>query len=272
MNRLLLLSLILLHSSFALAATNTWTGDLDLGPAGTLVGDANDLFRVAGSFNNQTTNTAYNIQASTFEFTGTGAHNLEQFSIDRGPCQSSLSNNFGFGTLRTAGTVTIVDNFANSAGNDAVYVQTITGTGTLVVGAGTRVYFGTTNGWSGTVNLSSGTFRPLVPDNVDADGDGILNGQECACGTDPANATSALRITNIRRIASDVEVTWTTVGGFGYILQTNSPTGTGGYTNNFTDFSPLITVPGSGDGVTNHLHTGGINSRPTLYYRVRLAP
>jgi hypothetical protein len=259
---------LLLPSAGLFAATNTWYGDLDLGPGAALVGDSNDLFRVGGSFNNATTNTAYNLLGATFEFTGSGAHTLEQFSRDRGPCAGNISNNWAFGTLKTAGAVTVVDIFSNSAGPDAVYVQAIVGTGTLNVGSGMKVYYGVTNGWAGSANVTgSGVFRPYLPDNVDSDGDGLLNWQECLCGTDPTNGASALRITQIERASNTVWVTWTTVDGRRYTLQTNAvPNGAG-----FADYSPPITAPGPGEGATNWPHAGGA-ALTQRYYRIRLVP
>lgn len=254
-------------------ATNTWFGDLDLTPSGAIVGDGNDLFRVGGSYNNETTNTAYTILSSTFEFTGSGAHNLEQFSIDRGPCAGNISNNFAFGSLKTAGTVTVVDAFANSAGNDAVYAQVILGTGTLVVTNGMRVYFGSTNGWAGTASVTgTGVFRPYLPDNLDSDGDGMVNSNECASCTDPANSASVLRITALAREGINIRVTWTTAGTCNCVLQTNAPPANGSFTNNFSDFSPVIAGPGSGESTTNHLDTGGATNKPSRFYRVRLVP
>ena len=250
------------------AATNTWYGDLDLGPASALVGDSSTLFRVGGSFNNATTNTAYNILRTTFEFTGTGAHDLEQFSRDLGPCAGGTSNNWAFGTLRTAGTVTVVDHFPNAAGQDAVYVQAILGTGTLNVGSGMKVYFGVTNGWTGQVNVTgSGVFRPYLPDQEDTDGDGMVNWQECLCGTEPTNGASLLQLTKIECVGDDMWVTWTTVGGHSYVLQTNAVPNSSG----FSDYSPTITVPGTGESTTNWPHAGGA-ALPRRFYRVRLVP
>ena len=254
------------------AATNIYVGDLDIGPEGVLIGDTNDLFRVGGSFNNRSTNTAYNILTATVEFTGTGAHNLEQASMDRGPCANAISNNWAFGTLVTAGSVTVVDNYANSAGDDAIYVQQILGSGTLNIGSGMKVYFGSTNGWTGTANVTgTGVFRPYLDPNLDTDGDGMLNWMECRCGTEPTNSASVLRITRIAREGNDIRVTWTTVGGHCYILQTNAPPANGSFTNNFADCSPPIIVTGTGESATNYLHIGGATAPKSLFYRVRLA-
>jgi len=212
----------------AMAGTNTFTGDLDLGLSGVLVGGSNDLWQVGGSFNNASTNNfGYSILGSVFEFTGTGAHNVEQAGLDLSVCASSISNNFAFGTLQIdGGTVTVVDDFPNLGGQNAIYVQALTGSGTLNVGAGMRFYFNSTNGWSGTVNVTSnGVFRQdlNLPGGVDSDGDGVVNSNECACGTDPLNPNSFLHIVSIVRQTNNVLVKWTTVGGHSYVLQTNAP-------------------------------------------------
>ncbi len=104
---------------------------------------------------------------------------------------------------------------------------------------------------------------------ADPDGDGLSNGQEYQAGTDPTNSVSALRITAVERINSDIRVTWTTVESHGYVLQTNaSPSSSG-----FTDFGPSIFVPaGTGESSTNYLDLGGGTVAPARYYRVRLAP
>jgi hypothetical protein len=269
--------LLILLAQQTEAATNIWTGDLNLGTSGVLEGGPGDLFQVGGSFNNASSNNlAYNLLGTVFEFTGTGAHNLEQAGRDYSICASSISNNFAFGTLQIdGGTVTVVDNFPNLGGQNAVYVQALTGSGTLNIGAGMRFYYNTTNGWSGTVNVTSnGLFRlnANLPGNIDSDGDGVLNWQECLCGTDPLNSSSYLHIVSIQKQTNNVLVTWTTVGGHSYVLQTNAPALNGSYTNNFTDFSPLITVPGNGESTTNYLDIGGGTNKPTHFYRVRLGP
>src|ERR1035437_1516952 len=82
--------------------------------------------------------------------TGTGAHNLEQAGRDLSVCASAISNDFAFGTLQIdGGTVSVVDDWPNLGGQNTVYAQALTGTGTLNIGAGMRFYFNTTNGWSG---------------------------------------------------------------------------------------------------------------------------
>ena len=106
----------------------------------------------------------------------------------------------------------------------------------------------------------------------DPDHDGANNGNEFQAGTNPTNAASVLRITAIAREANSARVTWTTVGGKSYRLQADSPAASGSFTNNFSDLSPLISIPGTGESTTNYLDTSGVTNTRAKYYRVRLGP
>jgi T5SS/PEP-CTERM-associated repeat protein len=108
--------------------------------------------------------------------------------------------------------------------------------------------------------------------NLDLDGDGASNLAEFRAGTQPNNANSVFRITSIQREANDVRISWSTVGGKSYRVQTNSISTGQGITTNFGDFSSLITVPGTNESTTNILHTGAATTQPGGYYRVRLEP
>ncbi len=88
-----------------------------------------------------------------------------------------------------------------------------------------------------------------------------------------ADALLPLRITSILRTnATNILITWTTVGGLKYALQTNGTLAGGGVTNNFADFSSVIQAPGSWASTTNYLDVGGATNRLSRFYRVRLVP
>jgi hypothetical protein len=266
---IILLFVFCLLASVCFASTNDFSGNCDIGPDAALIGTTTTWYRVWGSFNSATTNTSYNILGSTFEFMGGGAHNVEQASINRGPLLSSISNNWSFGALRlNGGTLTVADGYLNSGGNDAIYVQNLTGSGVLNIGPDMVFYFASTNGWTGAVNITgNGVFRQLLPDNDDTDGDGKINWHEWLCGTEPLSSPSVLRITRIAQEGTNLRVTWTTVGGHSYTLQTNAVPGVG-----YGNFSPTISVPGSGESATNYVHTGGATNSVKFFYRVRLEP
>jgi hypothetical protein len=105
-----------------------------------------------------------------------------------------------------------------------------------------------------------------VDPNADPDGDGMSNYQEYLAGTNPTNRASCLRISALTANGDDLVVTWTTVGGRSYTLQTNS-TANGG----FRDFTPAIFIPGTGEGVTNFVDPKARAAWPLRYYRIRLA-
>jgi PKD repeat protein len=116
-------------------------------------------------------------------------------------------------------------------------------------------YFGSTNGSAAA--------------NADPDGDGQNNLAESQAGTDPTNGASAFRIIEIESEGNDVLLTWTTVGGKKYAVQ--SVTG-GDYTNAFIEFAPAFIAPGTGESTFSVIHLGGATNAPSRFYRIRLVP
>ena len=123
---------------------------------------------------------------------------------------------------------------------------------------------GIPNGWEQAHGLD-----PLNPDDAaaDNDGDGMSNLQEYLAGTNPNNAASRFAITSLALTNGHVRVNWSAVGGKSYVVQTNLALGAG-----FADASPVITVPGTSETVTNYLDSGLLANNPARFYRVRLGP
>ncbi len=86
---------------------------------------------------------------------------------------------------------------------------------------------------------------------------------------DASFATNLFQVLSIKREGGDVRVTWATVGGHDYVVQTNAPPPGGSYTNNFSDLT-TISVPGIGESTTNYLDVGAATNSPSRYYRLRL--
>ena len=103
--------------------------------------------------------------------------------------------------------------------------------------------------------------------SADNDGDGLSNLREYFAGTDPTNSASAFRILGVVATNDDVLVTWATAGGRTNIVQSATHLA-GSYTN----VSPNIVIPGSGDATTNYLGAGATTNGPTRFYRIRLVP
>jgi len=113
-------------------------------------------------------------------------------------------------------------------------------------------------------------FDPLDPTvaSADPDHDGENNLQEYLAGTNPTNAASVFHIISAANTNASVRVTWSTVGGHNYVLQTNGNLGAG----MFADFSPVIAAGGTNEGTTNYLDPGAATNFSSRFYRIRLAP
>lgn len=203
------------------------------------------------------------------------------------------------GSVALGGTlaVTLVNSFARVMTNGAIF--TVMSGGAPVLGAFANVTSGgaltTTEGYARFTVLYAGESAVRLTDLVivdtdadglpnwwedqfglsktnaadaalDLDGDGASNLHEFLSGTKPNDAASVFRITALQFAGGDLRVTWTTVGGKGYVVQTN-----GDVSQGFTDSSPLIPVPGVGESVTNFVDSGGTTNGPR-FYRVRLDP
>jgi T5SS/PEP-CTERM-associated repeat protein len=121
---------------------------------------------------------------------------------------------------------------------------------------------GMPNGWEQAHGLD-----PLNPSDAsaDPDGDGICNLQECLAATNPTNAQSRFMITSVTPTNGDIRVSWKAVGGKSYVVQTNSGA-------EFSDASPVISMPGVSEGVTNYIDAGAAASGGMRLYRVRIVP
>lgn len=114
----------------------------------------------------------------------------------------------------------------------------------------------------GCTNLAS---CPQAAGNADFDGDGMSNTNEFLAGTNPTNATSALRIISVAQPSNDMVITWTTAGG-----RTNAVQATADMNTIFADITTDIVISGSGDVTTNYVDGGATTNTLARYYRVRL--
>jgi hypothetical protein len=130
-----------------------------------------------------------------------------------------------------------------------------------------QVSDGIPNGWKQQYGFNP--FDPAVAAG-DADGDGLSNLQEFLAGTDPTNAASALRITSVMSVGSDVLINWMTGLGRTNALQGTPGAADGSYATN--GFADIFTVTNTTGIATNYLDPGAATNIPSRYYRVRLVP
>lgn len=100
-----------------------------------------------------------------------------------------------------------------------------------------------------------------IDPNADPDGDGMSNFQEFWAGTDPLNASSALRINYAQIVNGNAQISWQTVAGKIYTIQ---------YSSDLTTWKNLGS-PVTGNGsIMTVADTAAIPANGQRYYRVVL--
>lgn len=170
-----------------------------------------------------------------------------------------------FANVASGGTLTTTDGYARFT---VLYagVNTLRLTGLVIVDTDND---GLPDWWEDQFGLNKNDPGDAA---LDLDGDGQFNLAEFRAGTLPNDPNSVFRIVGVQTETNNLRITWTTVGGKTYRVQTNAPSASGNFTTNFADFGVIILGPGTGESTTNLLHLGGATNTPALGYRVRLVP
>lgn len=99
----------------------------------------------------------------------------------------------------------------------------------------------------------------------DADGTGMSNLQKYLVGLNPTNPASLFRVTAVNPQGTNTLISWEAGGG-----RTNAVQAAATVAGPYTNISPAIWLPGSGDVFTNYLDP--VPNQATRFYRVKLGP
>lgn len=160
-----------------------------------------------------------------------------------------------------------------------------------------RAFDGRTNSGTATFNLivanPADTNATGLPDaweaaygitdpDADDDGDGQSNRAEYRANTNPTNAASALRITEVVQQSNGCHnLTWASVGGSRYRVQFTDAAGPAGLAGGFTDIVRALTnemdlgpygAAGTQQFTDDFTFTGGGPTNQSRYYRIRVVP
>ncbi|HSY18732.1 MAG TPA: autotransporter-associated beta strand repeat-containing protein [Candidatus Acidoferrales bacterium] len=139
------------------------------------------------------------------------------------------------------------------------------------VNSGTLAFTGAVTN-NGTIIASNGCviafFGPVLNNGVITTSGGTIRFYSTLTnnGTIPPYSILSLPV----RVGNDAQVAWTGLAGSNYVLQAATNLGNAG--GAFHDISPVITVQGSGEGVTNYLDAGAFTNSTIQFYRVRSSP
>ena len=126
--------------------------------------------------------------------------------------------------------------------------------------------FWVTHEWAKTTAADAwGTWVANVSTaNIDSDGDGFTDLEEFQAGTDPLNPASAPGITSTDVIGSDVRISFSSVAGKNYLIESNQSFPIGPWS--------VVANNVAGTGGIVQVIAPGAAGLPKQYYRVQVLP
>ena len=161
---------------------------------------------------------------------------------------TSLSQTLAAGTVSVNAALNVAGLAPGTAYHFRIVSQNSAGTSTGADRIFTTAAFldsdgdGIPNAWETANALNPSLANDAL---LDADGDGVSNRDEYAAGTNPRDATSALRITAFARVSADVAISWASVFGKRYAVQTRGDLVSGAWSlvqNNIAGTGAMLNI------------------------------
>ena len=195
-------------------------------------------FYFVGGSNNYLVDDSFTGRDTSWPYSGNGF--LITFSLtDSNSYSMNIGSSSLTGNLAASGPITRVAVYNNNAGINTernLYVGEMTFTesqspGVTTLSAADVVYNPMTDGipnswWSQYFGTTAG-----VSASADSDGDGFTNMQEYALGTDPKSAASTFKVGEMTRSGGSLTITWPSVAGKRYQVQTAPQLSAGAWQN-----------------------------------------
>ena len=229
-------------------------------------------FYFVGGSNNYLVDDSFTGRDTSWPYSGNGF--LITFSLtDSNSYSMNIGSSSLTGNLAASGPITRIAVYNNNAGINTecnLYVGEMTFTesqspGVTTLSAADVVYNPMTDGipnswWSQYFGTTSG-----VSASADSDGDGFTNVQEYALGTDPKSAASTFKVGEMTRSGGSLTITWPSVAGKRYQVQTAPQLSAGAWQNAGDVVAPSV----SG---TSSVTVSVSADAPACFVRVILLP
>ncbi|MGD1018918.1 MAG: hypothetical protein ABSA12_06320 [Verrucomicrobiia bacterium] len=148
--------------------------------------------------------------------------------------------------------------------------------GSVVADCGGTLTFNGSVTNNGIMHAENGSilesYGPVVNNGIIDIMDGSTNFHSTVVDHGTIVEASYFQVVSLAQQSNDMNIVWTTVGGRSNVVQFSTGDASGNYSNNFTDLSTAVAIPGTTLGTTNFLDVGGATNTPSRYYRVRLVP
>jgi T5SS/PEP-CTERM-associated repeat protein len=205
---------------------------------------------------------------------GTAVTNVAEFAVGNGAASANFHLLGGVHSFNNG--LRIRNNAILSGCGTISGTVVIDAGGSVVADCGGTLTFTDSLTNNGIVRAENGSvlefYGPVVNNGIIDLLDGTTNSHSTFINNGTIVGASDFQIVSLTQEGSNMRISWPSIGGRSYAVQVTAGDSAGGYTNNFTDLSPTIVIPGASLLTTNYLDVGAATNTPARFYRVRLVP